>query len=246
MATTKATIRDLARQIQNKSARARIKILLDAIVDKVDAIVEEEAGFLTADVDGRAVIADDYFDAATVARVVDAKAITAASIADATITVTQLANNAVETAKIKDANVTQAKIAPAALDATVVKVAAAGNTLGAIPVYHAIAVADGSTVLDALTLNATYGKLTITDAWFQKNTTTGGETDAVQLCTDSEGTTAVTASMALNTVASGGIVRAATITAANAVFDAGAHLYVKRTHTTDCGGTLHIIGYRTA
>jgi phage-related tail fiber protein len=124
--------------------------------------------------------------------------------------------------------------------------AAPGNTIGASDVTHIIAVADGSTVLDALTLDATYGKLTVIDCYFQKNTVTGGATDAVQLCTDVGGTTAVTDSLALNGKASGAIVRAATITAANAVFAAGAHLYVKRTHTTDCGGTLFVTGYRTA
>lgn len=114
------------------------------------------------------------------------------------------------------------------------------------PVYYPIDVADGSTVLDALTLDATNGKMTVTKVWFQKNTVTGGTTDAVQLCTDAAGTTAVTDSLALNTIASGVIVNATVITAANAVFAAGAHLYVKRTHTTDCGGVLHVFGYRTA
>lgn len=127
-----------------------------------------------------------------------------------------------------------------------VATAAAGNTTMAVDGCHIIAVADGSTVLDAVTLDATYGKFTVTDVWFQKNTTTGGTTDAVQLCTDAAGNTAVTDSLALNTKTSGAIVRAATITAANAVFAAGAHLYVKRTHTTDCGGTLYVRGYRTA
>jgi hypothetical protein len=131
------------------------------------------------------------------------------------------------------------------LDGRRIAVAAAGNTLMAVDGVHIIAVADGSTVLDALTLDATFGKFTVTDVWFQKNTTTGGSTDAVQLCIDSGGATAVTDSLALNTKASGAIVRAANVVAANAVFAAGAHLYVKRTHTTDCGGTLYVRGYRT-
>lgn len=118
--------------------------------------------------------------------------------------------------------------------------------LANVPTVYAIAVADGSTVLDALTLDATHGKMTVVDAWFQKNTVTGGTTDAVQLCTDAAGNTAVTSSFALNTVASGGIVRATVVTAANAEFAAGAHLYVKRTHTTDCGGTLYVAVTQTA
>jgi phage-related tail fiber protein len=125
-------------------------------------------------------------------------------------------------------------------------VGAPANTTMAVDGVHIIAVADGSTVLDAITLDATYGKFTVTDVWFQKNTVTGGASDAVQLCTDSGGSTAVADSIGLNAKASGAIVRCAVITAANSVFAAGAHLYVKRTHTTDCGGTLYVRGYRTA
>ena len=125
-----------------------------------------------------------------------------------------------------------------------VKLGAAGNTVGVVPVLHIITVADGSTVLDALTLDATYGKLTITDVWFRKGATTGGSTDAVQLCTDSGGSTAVSSSLALNTIAEGGIVR--TTSLLNNVFAAGAHLYVKRTSTTNNNGTLFVSGYRTA
>jgi len=228
----------------DKSNSTIEKAWVDDVTAKCNAIVAAEAGFLTADEAGRGIMADDYLDATTVARVVDAKAITAASIADATITVTQLANNAVETAIIKNANVTQAKIAPSALDATVVKVGATANTLGAIPVEHYIAVTDGSTVQTAQTLNATYGKITITDVHFIKGGSTGGATDAVQLCTDSGGTTAVTSSLALNSVAAGGIVRTTSIT--NGTFAAGAVFYVKRTHTTDCSGTMVIRGFLAA
>jgi hypothetical protein len=127
-----------------------------------------------------------------------------------------------------------------------VAVGSAANTTGYVEVVHQVAVADGSTVLDALTLDATYGKLTITDYWFQKNTVTGGSTDAVQICTDSGGSTAATDNLSLNGKTSGAIVRGLNVITANAVFAAGAHIYVKRTHTTDCGGTLFIRGYRTA
>ena len=126
------------------------------------------------------------------------------------------------------------------------RLGAAGNVIGVNPVMHIVTVADGTTVLDALTLDATYGKLVVTDVVFQKNANTGGATDAVQLCTDSGGSTAVSSSLALNTVASGGIVRTTVVTTANATFAAGAHFYVKRTHTTDCGGVLYVSGYRVA
>jgi len=115
-----------------------------------------------------------------------------------------------------------------------------------IPVTYVIAVADHSTdVLDALTLDATFGGITVTDVSFIKNTTTGGTSDAVQLCNDSGGSAGVSSPLALSGVTSGGVVRTTAVTAANATFAVGAHMYVKRTHTTtDCGGTMIVTGYR--
>ena len=124
-----------------------------------------------------------------------------------------------------------------------VATAAAGNTVGAISVEHIITVADGSTVLDALTLDATYGKIVVTNVRAIKTGQTGTSTDAVQLCTDSGGSTAVSSSLSM--VIAAGVV-AATTSIANNTFAAGAHLYVKRTHTTDCGCTLLVSGYRSA
>ena len=124
-----------------------------------------------------------------------------------------------------------------------VATATAGNTVGAIPVEHIITVADGSTPLDALTLDATYGKLVVTNVRAIKTGTTGTSTDAVQLCTDSGGTTAVSSSLSM--VIAAGVI-ASTTSIANNTFAAGAHLYVKRTHTTDCGCTLLVTGYRAA
>jgi phage-related tail protein len=228
----------------NTANASAIKTCLDAIVTKVNAITTGAAGFLTADADGRAVMASGYFDEATATAKFAAQAITGALLKNATVTATQLASNAVETAKILDANVTQAKIAPSALDATVVAVGAAANTLGFIPVCYQITVADGSTVLTGQTLDATYGKTVIDDVYFIKGGSTGSTTDAVQLCTDSGGTTAVSSSLDLNTIAAGGVVR--TTSLLNNTFAAGAIFYVKRTHTTDCSGTLVIKGHLSA
>lgn len=161
MATMKATIKDLSRQIQNKSARARIKILLDAIVDKVDAIVEAESGFMTADADGRAIIASDFFDAATVdakfaddcftaaviAAKVDAKAIDTGSIADGAIEALQLASDAVTTAKILNANVTAAK-----LEAALCAAPSARSGPGAIAITSPTCLLTTTGTGDALTL----------------------------------------------------------------------------------------------
>jgi hypothetical protein len=191
---------------------------------------------LTADGPGRALMADDFLDAATVARVVDAKAIDTGSIAD----------SAIEALQIDAAAVTEPKVAPSILTGKHVAVGAAGATTGIVPNLFVIAVPDGNTVLDALTLNATYGKIQIVDAWYQKNTVTGGAADAVQVTIDAGGADPVTSSLALNAIETGGIVRATQIIAAKAAFAAGAHIYVKRTKTTDNGGTLFLTAYRVA
>jgi hypothetical protein len=201
---------------------------------------------LTADGSGRALMAANFFDEATATDKFADQAITAAKIKNATLTVTQLANDAVEAAKIKNLAVTEGKLAVSILTGKHIAVGAAGATVGILPELFVIAVADGNTVLDALTLDATYGKLTIANAWYQKNTTTGGASDAVQICTDAGGTTAASGSIALNNIASGGIVNAPNIITANATFAAGAHIYVKRTKTTDNGGVLYILAYRVA
>lgn len=183
-------------------------------------------GYLSADATGRALMATGFFTEAKATDAFAAQAITGALLKNATVTDTQLA----------------ASWATGKHTA----VAAAGNTVGAIANMFIVSVADGSTVLDALTLDATYGKIEVDDVFFIKNTVTGGATDAAQLCTDAGGTTPVSTDLALNGIASGGVVRTATITKANAVFAAGAHFYVKRTHTTDCGGTMYVLAHRVA
>lgn len=105
-------------------------------------------------------------------------------------------------------------------------------------------VADGSTVLDLGALDSKLGALQIIDVMAVKTGSTGSTTDAVQLCTDSAGSTAISSSLALNTVAAGTLTKTTAIT--NGALAAGAHLYVKRTHTTDCSCTLVIRVYQTA
>lgn len=169
MAIAKASLNTLRRQIQNKPATARMKILLDAVCTACDAIVAGEAGFATADASGRAIFEDDFFDAATVARVVDAKAIDTGSIADGAIEALQINADAVTTAKILNSNVTTAKIADA--NVTAGKLAAvlcsAPTTLsgaGAVPITaptclvtttgsgQALTIADGAYAGQRLTL----------------------------------------------------------------------------------------------
>ena len=169
---------------------------------------------LTADVTGRAAMATGYFNEATV------------------------------TAKFAAGAITAAIIKPSTLDGTQVKVGAAANTVGIISEEFLITVTDGATVLAGQTLDATYGKIVVDDVYFIKGPTTGGTTDAVQLCTDSGGTTAVSSSLALNNVAEGGVVR--TMSLLNTTFAAGAIFYVKRTSTTNNAGTMVIKAHRVA
>ena len=116
-----------------------------------------------------------------------------------------------------------------------------GTGVGRVPVMHVITVPTGSTPLDALTLDATYGGMVVTDVVAIKTGSTGTSTDAIQLCTDSGGSTAVSSSIGL-VIAAG--VLAKTTSLANNTFAAGAHFYVKRTQTTDCSATLIVSGYR--
>jgi len=99
-------------------------------------------------------------------------------------------------------------------------------------------------VLDAVTLDATYGKIQVQDVHVVKTGSTGGASDAVQLCTDSGGSTAVSSALALNAVAAGGVVRTTSIT--NGAFAAGAHMYGEGAKTTDSSVTMYVKCYRVA
>jgi hypothetical protein len=171
-------------------------------------------GALSADAPGRAVMATGYFTEAKATNAFAASAISAALLK------------------------------PSQIDGTQVKVGAAANTIGIISELFIIAVTDGSTVQTGQTLNATYGKIIVDDVHFVKGATTGGATDAVQLCTDAGGTTPVSSSLALNAIVEGGVVRTASLL--NTAFAAGAIFYVKRTSTTNNAGTLYIKAHRVA
>jgi hypothetical protein len=208
---------------------------LDAVEATLAALVVGETGFLTADADGRGVIVDDFFDAETVARVVDAKAIDTGSIAD----------SAIEALQINAAAVTEPKLAASILTGKHVAVGAAANTVGIIPETFILTCDDGATgVVEKTTLDATYGKIVVDDVYFVKGATTGGTTDAVQLCADAAGNTPVSSSLALDGVAAGGVVRTASLL--NTAFAAGAKLYVKRTKTTANNGTMYVVAHRVA
>jgi hypothetical protein len=105
-----------------------------------------------------------------------------------------------------------------------------------------LTIADGSTVSAAKVLSNQAG-FTVTNVFVIKTGSTGGSTDAVQLCTDAGGTTAVSSSFVLNSVAAGTLVKTTVVN--NGAFAAGATLYVKRTKTTDCSCTMIVEGYST-
>jgi hypothetical protein len=200
---------------------------------------------LTADGPGRALMADDFLDAATVARVVDAKAIDTGSIADSAIEALQLNADAVEEAKIKNLAVTEGKLAVSILTGKHAAVGAAGNTVGILVEEFIITCADGADeTTEKTTLDATYGKIVVEDVYFVKGSTTGGATDSVQLCTDAAGNVPVSSALALNNVAEGGVVR--TTSLLNTAFAAGAKFYVKRVKTTANNGTMYIRARRVA
>jgi len=133
MATTKATIKDLARQIQNKSARARIKVLLDALCDAYDAMVVGSAGFLTADTAGRAVMATGYFIAATVLDKFGVGSI------DATAATSIIAANAIDESKLARRVAAQALSGAGAINTTAIT-----TLFTSTDAAQALTLADGS------------------------------------------------------------------------------------------------------
>lgn len=118
-------------------------------------------------------------------------------------------------------------------------------TVGMVPVLFRLVIPDGSTVVDALTLDTTYGGFTVISAWAIKTGSTGGATDAVVLCSDSGGTLNVTDGFTFNGTLPYVVKEATSIIQSQCVFAAGSHLYVARTHTTDCSCILYVLGYRS-
>ena len=89
-AITQVTTHDLSRQIQNKLARSRIKTAINALVTAVNAGAQV-VNSLSADTDGRGMMATGYFSEATATAKFAAQAITGALLKNNTVTPTQLA-----------------------------------------------------------------------------------------------------------------------------------------------------------
>lgn len=123
--------------------------------------------------------------------------------------------------------------------------AATGNTIPAVPVAYLIAVPDGATGNVDTVLDATFGKMTITNVYVLKNTAAGGASDTIQL---KNGTTnAITNAIDIN-VAANVRVPTTTIVSTYSTVSAGATLRVTRTKASaaNVGCTVVVEGFRTA
>jgi hypothetical protein len=129
-------------------------------------------------------------------------------------------------------------------DARRLAVNAAGNTIASAVVQHRIAVPSGVTGTVTTILDATFGKVLITDVHFVKAGSTGGASDTIKL---TDGTHDITDSFALSTKAAGAIVRALSISPTYGTVAAGGTLVANYTNgTTSCEGTLYVTGLRVA
>lgn len=162
-----------------------------------------------------------------------------------TVTNAMLASTAVTASKIVAGTITGTQIANATLDGTQIKVAAAGNTIPAVPVEYIIAVADGSTGNVDTTVDATVGKFTVTNVRVLKNASAGGASDTIQV---SNGTVSTPISDAISiNVAANVVANAGTILSANAVVSSAAVLRVTRTKASaaNVGCTVLVTGFKT-
>lgn len=98
MPITTVTIHDLSRQIQNKLARARIKTCTDALVTAVNAGAQV-VNSLSADTDGRAMMAANYFDATTAAAKFAAASIPLSKLATTVAPATRSGAGAIDSTK---------------------------------------------------------------------------------------------------------------------------------------------------
>lgn len=147
-------------------------------------------------------------------------------------TATKYAATTVEAALAEDA------------DARRLAVNTTSNTIGSAVIMHRIAVPGTATGTVSVTLDATFGKILITDVHFRKAGTTGGTSDTVKL---TDGTNDITDALALSSKAAGAIVRATSISATYGTVAAGGTLVANYTNTTaSCEGTLYITGLRVS
>lgn len=183
-------------------------------------------GALAADATGRAVMATDYFDAATVLL----------KIADGAF-----AADTATRALFADAIWTEAKLALASLTGLVVKVNATENVIGSIPVYHRMTIPDVGAPTD-YSLLLTH-KTLITNWWIQNTGSAAHNTD------DTINLKNVAASLSgavPKTNVVNGLVRPATLDSSACLVTAGTNLVVTATKATQIACVVHILGVRSA
>lgn len=218
------------------------------------ATVDLAAGILSADANGRAKMAAGYFDVATVLNKFAANSLTEANLVHLLLAngITNAVliqaildgafqDDAASRALFADAIWTEAKIALASLSGTVVKVNAAENVVGSIPVYHRMVIPDVGAPTD-YSLVLTH-KTLVTDWWIQ-NTGIGAHNtdDTINL----KNVAASLSGAVPKTNVVNGLIRPATLVSADCLVTAGNALVVTATKTTNIACVVHILGVRSA
>jgi hypothetical protein len=212
------------------------------------------AGLLSADANGRAKMAADYFDAATVLTKFDANCLNEANLlltlAANGITNAVLLQAILDGAFQADADTRalfadniwpEAKIALATLTGTSVALNATENVIGSIPVYHRFTIPDVGAPTDySITLTH---KTLITDWWIQNTGAAAHNTD------DTINLKNVAASLSgavPKTNVVNGLIRPATLDSTACLVTAGTVLKVTATKATNIACIVHVRGVRSA
>ncbi len=212
------------------------------------------AGILSANAGGRALMANDFFDAATVLTKFDANCLDTANLlltlaADG-ITNAVLLQAVLNGAFQADANTRalfadyiwpELKIALASLTGNVVALNATENVIGSIPVYHRLTIPNVGAPTDYSILLA--HKTLITNWWIQ-NTGAGAHNtdDTINL----KNVAASLSGAVPKTNVVNGLIRPATLDSTACLVTAGTNLTVTATKSTNIACIVHVLGVRSA
>lgn len=212
------------------------------------------AGILSADANGRAKMAADYFNAATVLTHFDANCFNEANLllthAADSITNAVLLQAVLNGAFLADANTralftdriwNEDKIALASLTGTVAALNATENVIGSIPVYHRLTIADVGAPTDYSILLT--HKTLITDWWIQN---TGIAAHAANDTINLKNVAASISGAVAKTATVNGVIRPTTMDSANCLVAAGTNLTVTATKDTNIACIVHVLGVRSA
>jgi hypothetical protein len=212
------------------------------------------AGLLSADAPGRAKMAADYFNAATVLTKFDANCLDTANLllmllADG-VTNAVLLQAVLDGAFQADAPTRalfadyiwpELKLALASLTGNVVALNATGNAIGSIPVYHRFTIPDVGAPTDYSILLT--HKTLITNWWIQ-NTGAGAHNtdDTINL----KNVAASLSGAVPKTNVVNGLIRPATLDSTACLVTAGTNLTVTATKATNIACIVHVQGVRSA